>query len=735
MDLTSASRATADVRAARGVYGTLLTILVLVSGALLTWLTWRANINADKAGAEAELSLQAADIEAEIRDRLGASEALLRAGAGVVNTFWPVTREQWRQFVAQLQLASVYPDIQGVGFAVRIQNREQLERWTRELKAVGPNGLDQWSSQGAGLPETAIVFLEPLNERNLRAIGYDMTTELQRQRAMERARDTSTAALSGKVVLVQDAREGTRGAGFLLYVPVYATADAPSDVAERRNSLRGFVYSPFRAEHFFESALADVLSGVVVEVFDGPRAGSDTLIYRNAEPTSDADLVDVRRMPIGGHEWTLRVSMLQAANAKVNSGALLTALAGIATTLLLAWIVQVLGVSRQRLHERMQADMALAQRDQQASQILENALDAYIAIDLNDRVVEWNRQAAALFGWSAREAIGRKLTDTIVPPDLRQRHAEAISSFERRPEHALLGQRLEMPARCRDGTELTIELSIVHISTAAGPRFFASLRNITQERRQAQQIRILNETLEQRVAERTTQLEVANRELSSVNRDLEAFTYSVSHDLRAPLRAIDGHILRLLEHSGELSEKQRHHAAATRRNLARMNQLIDDLLNLAMVGRRPLEKQRISLWEIVRQILNELQASPSVVYQVSPDELGEVQADPALLKQALTNLLSNALKFSRAASPPVITIGSNYRSGERVYFVRDNGVGFDMQYAEKLFGVFERMHNAGEFEGTGVGLAIVKQIIERHGGRVWAEATPDSGATFYFTLP
>jgi CHASE1-domain containing sensor protein len=215
MDSQLSSRAS-DVRAARGAYGTLLTIVVLVSGAFLTWLTWRANINAGKARAEAELSLQAADVEAGIRDRLRASEALLRAGAGAVNTFWPISREQWRQFVAQLQLESVYPDIQGVGFAVRIPNREQLQLWTRELKALGSNDLDQWSHEGAGVPQTAVVFLEPLDERNRRAIGYDMTTELQRRRAMERARDTGGAALSSKVVLVQDSREGTRAAGFLL---------------------------------------------------------------------------------------------------------------------------------------------------------------------------------------------------------------------------------------------------------------------------------------------------------------------------------------------------------------------------------------------------------------------------------------------------------------------------------------------------------------------------------------
>lgn len=166
-----------------------------------------------------------------------------------------------------------------------------------------------------------------------------------------------------------------------------------------------------------------------------------------------------------------------------------------------------------------------------------------------------------------------------------------------------------------------------------------------------------------------------------------------------------------------------------------MGKLIDDLLNFALIGRRPLQKQPVVLWDMVRTVLHQLPHSPSVVYEVSPDELRTVQADPALLKQVLTNLLGNALKFSRNADPPRIQIGCERRADATVYFVRDNGVGFDPQHAGKLFGVFERLHTAADFEGTGVGLAIVKQIIERHGGRVWADAAPGRGASFFFTLP
>jgi PAS domain S-box-containing protein len=687
--------------------GAMLTLVVLLAGGTLTWVAARTGIETEKQRARAQLQRLAADTQSALEDRLLAYEALLRAGAGLLDAFWPIQSDDWQRFTAQMRLATVYPGLQGVGFAARAGQGEQF----------------------------AVVFIEPLDESNRLALGFDPMSEPRRRAALERARDYGSPTLSAKIVLVQDLRRGLRTAGFLLFLPVYSSPALPASVAERRTTLRGFVYSAFRAEDFFRTALAGSAGNAFVEVFDGAAPSTDSLLYRTGSSPPPGSMTEMRRLPLAGHEWTVRVSAPGTALSMTNSPIPWIVLGGVSTTLLLAGLAQALALSRQRLQERIRADLALAERDRQAAQVLENALDAYVAIDSADRIVEWNRQATTLFGWSTHEAIGRRLTDTIIPPDMRERHLAALDTFAARPEHRLLGKRLEMPARCRDGSEIFVELSIVQIAAPAGPRFAASLRDITQARRQAAEIRLLNETLEQRVAERTTQLEVANRELSTANRDLEAFAYSVSHDLRAPLRGIDGHVMQFLDGAGNAPEVQRHHAGAIRRNLTHMGKLIDDLLNLALIGRRPLQKKPVLLWDIVRGVLHELPHSPSVVYEVSPDELRTVNADPALLKQVLTNLLGNALKFSRNADPPRIQIGCELRGDATVYFVRDNGVGFDPQHAGKLFGVFERLHTRSDFEGTGVGLAIVKQIVERHGGQVWADAAPGRGATFFFTLP
>jgi len=225
-------------------------------------------------------------------------------------------------------------------------------------------------------------------------------------------------------------------------------------------------------------------------------------------------------------------------------------------------------------------------------------------------------------------------------------------------------------------------------------------------------------------------------ELETANKELEAFSYSVSHDLRAPLRAIDGFSQAIIEDYGELMPPEgKRYLNTVRRGAQRMGSLIDDLLSFSRLSRLPVQKHSIDTMRLVREVLNEQQQGlDGRNLQVHIGELPNSYGDQILLRQVWVNLISNALKYSRERSPAEITINCVEENGEQVYSVSDNGTGFDMKYSHKLFGVFQRLHREEEFEGTGVGLAIVQRIIHRHGGRVWAEGSVGNGAIFYFTL-
>jgi PAS domain S-box-containing protein len=389
------------------------------------------------------------------------------------------------------------------------------------------------------------------------------------------------------------------------------------------------------------------------------------------------------------------------------------------------------------------ADRQSAELRQRMGAIVDSAIDCIVSIDHDAAIIEFNPAAEHAFDYRRDEVIGKPLAETIIPPSLREQHAAGFANYLRTGEGPVLGTHVELTAMRRDGSEFPIELSIVRVNLPGPPIFTGFIRDITRRKRAEEErerllererealleVRRLNSELEDRVAERTAQLEEAVKEL-------EAFSYSVSHDLRAPLRAIDGFAGVLEQELGpRLDASAASHLHTVRRQASRMGQLIDDLLAFAKLGRRPLMKQAVDVDALVRSCVEDLEpALAGRECRFSIGDLPPCEGDEALLRQVFFNLLANAIKFTAGREVAHVDVGTIEGTSPPVYFVRDDGAGFDMAYKDKLFGVFQRLHREDEFEGIGVGLATVERVVHRHGGRVWAEAAVGAGATFFLTL-
>ena len=360
--------------------------------------------------------------------------------------------------------------------------------------------------------------------------------------------------------------------------------------------------------------------------------------------------------------------------------------------------------------------------------LFESSQDGIFVLDFNTRrIVDVNPGICLLTGLSRSRLIAAN-PESIAP--LRALFRSDGSFFEEIKADPIF-RRENLSMENRDGLHIQVE-AVCNMFHFEGREFIqCNLRDVTQHRLAEDQVRRLNETLEQRVAARTCELEGANREL-------EAFTYSVSHDLRAPLRHIMGFVEILeKEAADKLTDAQRRHLLTISGAARRMGELIDDLLAFSRIGRSEVQKVGVDMLTLVMEALDDLRhETKDRIISWKIQDLPMVTVDRSLMRQALVNLLSNAIKFTSKHSRAVIEIGTEPgRPDEDTIYIRDNGVGFNPRYSQKIFGVFERLNNADEFEGTGIGLANVQRIIRRHGGRVWALGKVDSGATFYFTLP
>jgi PAS domain S-box-containing protein len=388
----------------------------------------------------------------------------------------------------------------------------------------------------------------------------------------------------------------------------------------------------------------------------------------------------------------------------------------------------------QRVAERTAALVAtnrsLRESEQRYRTLVEHAPEAIVVLDLDQgRFVDVNVNAERLFGLGREDLfhVGPVEVSPPFQPDGRPSSEAAAAELQKALRHET--PRFEWIHRNAKGNEIPCEISLVRLPASGRNLVRGSVVDISERKQAQEEIYKLNAELEVRVKERTAQLEAANR-------DLESFTYSVSHDLRAPLRHMDGFSRILVEEYGpQLPPGAKLHLERVRSATLQMGHLVDDLLNLARVGRGSLRIASTDLNELLAETILSLEAESRgrvVVWRVG--RLSGTQCDPGLMRQVFFNLLSNALKFTRHREQAVIEIGEDLIQGAPVIFVRDNGVGFDMKYADKLFQVFQRLHGEEVFEGTGVGLAIVHRILQKHGGAIRAEASPLNGATFFFTV-
>lgn len=342
--------------------------------------------------------------------------------------------------------------------------------------------------------------------------------------------------------------------------------------------------------------------------------------------------------------------------------------------------------------------------------LLESAPDAMIITDDKGTVVLVNQQAVNMFGYNKNEITGKKV-EMLVPEELKQLHSQNREGYYHDPKVREMGAGLELYAVHKNGTKFPVEISLSPLHTADGLLVAAAVRDITERKR-------------------------SEEALLELNKELESFTYSVSHDLRSPLRIIDGYAdILVTDYSSVIDEDGHRFLEVIKHNAQRMGQLIDDLLNLSRAGRKELSVFKVNMNDLVQTVIDEQLLFTRSTASIHSEKLEPAVCDNNLVKQVWQNLINNAIKYSSKTAKPVVHIESERKDHEIIYSVSDNGAGFDMKYSDKLFGVFQRLHKATEFSGTGVGLALVKRIIAKHGGRVWAESIAGKGATFYFSLP
>ncbi len=688
-----------------------LFVLALALGA--TAMAWRVSAESALAAQRQRFEHQAQQLATAMEQRLRGYVDTLRGAQGLFAASATVEADEWQRYWEQVDLPSRLPAVVGAGYAARIDARERGD--FEGAMAVGRRGGFRIWPAGEREAYFPVTYLEPAEGANLLLLGYDLASEPARREALQRAIARDEVALSGYIG-VAGSKAGETEPGFAVFAPLHTGGRQDGEPDYR---LVGIAYFEVRAAEWMQFVDREPRTALRVQLYDGDNEDPAQRLYADGNAAAPNALRRARALDLAGRRWYLVVESTPEFFAATHSSTPLSVLVvGLVLSLLLfsiAWLLTGLRARAERLTARRTIEL---QRSQLAFRALtDTANDPIIAAGSDGCMRYANPAAARCFGYAAETLQQQPLT-RLMPERYRAAHAEGMARLRAGGEPRVVGRTVELAGLRSDGSEFPMEISIAHWHDDEGIHFTAILRDITR-RREAEQA-----------------LEAQRQELARSNADLEQFAYVASHDLQEPLRMVASYVQLLARrYKGKLDADADDFIGFAVDGALRMQRLIDDLLTYSRIATRPVEAREVAAVDCVQAALRNLAARVQETRaDIRVGTLPTVRVDPMQLVQLFQNLVGNALKFCGDETPQV-TVDAEREQDHWHFRVRDNGIGLDPQYAERIFVIFQRLHTRQQYGGTGIGLAICKKIVERAGGRIWVESSPGAGATFHFTLP
>jgi PAS domain S-box-containing protein len=715
----------------KGFSKTVLPGVLLVCSMVLTIIAWYISHTNLEEKTNDRFEHGVSNIQSAIEVRMAAYEQVLRSAVGFFYASDTVTKRDWKAYIQTLHLQASYPGIQGLGYSIRLLPHE-VNEFTNKVRADGSPDFQVWPTEPRN-EFHSIIYLEPSSGRNLRAFGYDMFTEQKRRTAMQRAMDTGEPALSEMVVLVQETETDVQK-GCLLYLPVYDRKQSLGTVNERRAALKGFVYSPFRINDLMMGIHGSRAPQIEFAIYDGKLADTANLFYASQDynrQKNQSDFSLSRLITVAGHDWTLVFKARpQFVGAYEVNQPNIIAIAGVVVNLLLLFIV--LKINSLSSRNRVLAERYKTEKDRYET-IWLSTNDIIWEWDIAENIVRCNKNFEQVLGYPLPDTpLSFQTWTSYFHPEDRERVTRNLKSFLNAGDKFWSDEYRLVEA---SGSTLYILDRGRLVFNAAGTpvKMIGSMINITERKHAEEAQRHFNEALERTVLARTLELQRSNE-------DLERFAHVASHDLREPVRkmrtTIDMIKIRYQTILGDgvvLLDR-------LAKSAARLNQMIESILAYSTVTYEPQNAENVDLNTIMQHVSEDLEliiTEKSAHIEVQP--LPSIEGSSVLLHQLFYNLLNNALKFSKPDVKPVVTIEAQplQLDGNELVEIKlkDNGIGFDQEEADKIFQSFTRLHTKDRYEGTGLGLTLCKRIVERHGGTIQAIGSPGQGACFTIHLP